>query len=105
MLLERPFLALYPFGFAGALVLAALLTPFAGLLARRLGVVAAPRPDRWSKRPTPLLGGIAICAAVALTFTFIPQPIQADRWERYGFLVAGAALIFALGLYDDLKRL
>src|SRR5262245_60344194 len=101
MLLERPFLALYPFGFVVALALAAILTPFAGLIARRLGVVAAPRPDRWSKRPTPMLGGIAIFAAIALAFAFVPQPIQEDRWERYGFLVAGAALIFALGLYDD----
>jgi len=42
--------------FAGTLV----LTPVVRALARRRGVVARPKSDRWHKKPTALLGGGAI---------------------------------------------
>ncbi len=105
MLVERPFAALYPFAFALAAFLAAALSPLAARLAQRLGVVAAPRADRWHRRPTPMLGGLAIFAAIAIAFVVVPQPLQEDRYERYAYLVVGAAVVFALGLYDDLRRL
>ncbi len=102
---DQPYLTLYPAGLLLALLAAALLTPLAGLLARRTGVVAAPRPDRWHGRPTPLLGGLAIMGAATVVFVTLDQPIQEDRYERFGFLLLGALAMFLLGLYDDLKGL
>jgi len=41
-------------------VLALVLTPLVRALARRRGIVAQPKSDRWHKKPTPMLGGVAI---------------------------------------------
>ncbi len=60
------------------------LVPLCQLAARRLNVVARPSGDRWHKRPTPLLGGVAIFAAVALldeSALNARQPALAD-WAR-----------------------
>ncbi|MBI3599037.1 MAG: undecaprenyl/decaprenyl-phosphate alpha-N-acetylglucosaminyl 1-phosphate transferase, partial [Nitrospinae bacterium] len=49
-----------------------ILTPFVKVLATRFGKVAEVRGDRWHKKPTPLLGGIAIWASwliIAILFT------------------------------------
>jgi UDP-GlcNAc:undecaprenyl-phosphate GlcNAc-1-phosphate transferase len=105
VVLTQPFLALYPLGLAVGAVLAALLTPLAGRLAHRAGIVAAPRPDRWHSSPTPMLGGVAIFLAVAVAFALIPEPMQQNRYERFAYLLVGAVMIFLLGLYDDARRL
>ena len=47
-----------------ALIAAAIFTPLVRGAARRLGMVAAPKSDRWHTRPTALLGGVGIYAAV-----------------------------------------
>ncbi len=83
-------------GFALATAATALLRP----LARRLGAVAPPRPDRWNPRPTPLLGGIAIAIPVAAAALLLP-PGSRDALV----LVAGASALGALGLLDDLRPL
>ncbi len=82
-----------------AFALAFGLTPVVRASARRLGIVARPRGDRWHKKPTALLGGIAIFAAVLVTYLVHFPRGQAD-------LVLGASsLLFLLGLLDDLVRL
>src|SRR3989442_1989041 len=43
-----------------SLVAALALTPAARWLALRVGVVAHPMTERWHRRPTPLLGGVAV---------------------------------------------
>jgi UDP-GlcNAc:undecaprenyl-phosphate GlcNAc-1-phosphate transferase len=88
-----------------ALGLAMLLTPLAGRLAGRIGLVAYPRGDRWHRSPTPLMGGVAIFFAIVPLFLILPGPIQADPLDRFGGLLIGASLIFALGLWDDLRTL
>jgi UDP-GlcNAc:undecaprenyl-phosphate/decaprenyl-phosphate GlcNAc-1-phosphate transferase len=87
-------------GIALALVAALALTPLVRALARRYGMVTRPRADRWAKKPTALLGGVAIFAAFALAaFGVLPQ-------VPYGGVVLGAsAFIFLLGLVDDLRPL
>jgi len=76
---------------------AAGLTPLVIKLAQRFGRVAAPQADRWHKKPTALLGGIAIYLAFALAI--IPflggDPVL---WAVFG----GATFMFLSGLYDDL---
>ncbi|MBI2321385.1 MAG: hypothetical protein HYU88_04665, partial [Chloroflexi bacterium] len=85
---------------AGAFLFAALLTPAAMWLARRIGVVAKPRADRWHRQPTPLLGGLAIAGAF---FAVAPWGLGWD--QRVAGILLGAALMVALGLWDDVAHL
>jgi len=74
------------------------LTPVVRLLARRFGLLAHPVSDRWHRHPVPLLGGIAIAAAVAAGMVLVARP------TRIGPLLLYSGLMFALGLADDLRR-
>ena len=78
--------------FAGTLV----LTPVVRALARRRGVVARPKSDRWHKKPTALLGGGAIFTVVAaVNLALVPLTPQAR-------VVLGAgSFLFLVGLIDD----
>lgn len=80
-----------------ALVLA--LTPVVRGLARRWGVVARPKSDRWHSKPTAMLGGVAIWLAVMVSYLlFVPHTPR-------GWVVAGAStFLFLVGLIDDLAR-
>jgi UDP-GlcNAc:undecaprenyl-phosphate GlcNAc-1-phosphate transferase len=82
---------------AFAASLALVLTPFVRLLARRLGIVAKPKTDRWHKKPTAMLGGVAIWLSVVITyFAFVPR-------TPYGWVViAASTFLFLVGLVDDL---
>ena len=79
-----------------SLALAAALTPVVRSFARRWGFVAKPKTDRWHKRPTAMMGGVAIWLAVITTFlTLVPH-------TSAGWVVAGAAsFLFLVGLIDD----
>jgi len=76
--------------------LSAALTPVVRSLARRWGFVAKPKTDRWHKRPTTMMGGVAIWLAVITTYlTLVPH-------TSAGWVVAGAAsFLFLVGLIDD----
>lgn len=79
---------------------AVLLTPLAIILARRTGAVAHPRPDRLSRRKTPLLGGVVIFIAAFLPLSWLhPRPMEISG------LLAGGCIIFLVGLVDDLRGL
>lgn len=73
-----------------------IFTPLVIMLAHRMGWVAHPRKDRWHVRPTALMGGMAIFLAVSLTMVVFTRP--AGLW----WVWVGAALLFVLGLADDL---
>ena len=88
-----------------ALGLAIVLTPIAGRVAGRIGLVAYPKRDRWHRSPTPLMGGVAIFFAIVPLVMTIPEMVSANTIDRFGLLILGACLIFALGLIDDLKAL
>lgn len=79
---------------------ACLLTPIVRHVAVRAGFVANPVSDRWGKRVTARLGGIAMFAGVLLS---------AVIWIAYepmlGWLLAGLLMAFVLGLMDDVRRL
>ena len=104
-----PFQPLQLVPVAASFVLALVLTPIVRALARRWGMVAKPKTDRWHKKPTAMLGGVAIFLSVALPILFyllfIPQ--RADEIARHGraylWVTLGAsAFLFAIGLADDL---
>jgi UDP-GlcNAc:undecaprenyl-phosphate GlcNAc-1-phosphate transferase len=67
-------------------------------LARKFGLVAKPRADRWHRKPTALFGGLAIFAAFLLSFFgFRPADSEGDA-----LLITCASAMFVLGLADDI---
>jgi UDP-GlcNAc:undecaprenyl-phosphate GlcNAc-1-phosphate transferase len=68
--------------------------------AYRLGFIAAPSNKRWHRKPTALLGGIAIVVSFYLPF-LLTSPKNTTLWT----LAIASLLMFALGLFDDLKHI
>ena len=93
----RPFL-----GLAVAFAAALALTPVCRSLARRLGMIAAPKDDRWHRKPTAMLGGPAIVAAGLAAF-LVAGGFRAPR--LFLAWMAGAVLVSALGVLDDILHL
>ena len=85
---------------AVSFVLALALTPLVRAVARRFGMVAKPRLDRWHQKPTAMMGGVAIFASVAIAYlAVVPHTPQT-------FLVmCVSAFLFLLGLIDDLLHI
>ncbi|MGB7759801.1 MAG: hypothetical protein WBL61_08235 [Bryobacteraceae bacterium] len=81
-----------------AAALVAVLTCAQIRLNGALGLTAAPRTDRWHRKPTPSSGGVAVFAACAAIYT-------AFFWGSHGAVAAGAAALWVLGLVDDRVRL
>ncbi|MBP7416752.1 MAG: undecaprenyl/decaprenyl-phosphate alpha-N-acetylglucosaminyl 1-phosphate transferase, partial [Pyrinomonadaceae bacterium] len=80
-----------------SLVIGMLLTLAIRSFATRFGFVAKPKIDRWHKRPTAMLGGVAIFAATTIVyFSFVP--VTHDSLVVLG----GSAFLFLVGLVDDL---
>ncbi|MFL7794974.1 MAG: glycosyltransferase family 4 protein, partial [Anaerolineae bacterium] len=91
------------FGISAGLAL--LLTPLAGRLGRRLGVVDRPGGRRAHKGEVPRLGGIPLFVAfvVAVGVGQLLGIPTADAKEpiRLLGLLSGSALLFVVGLIDD----
>jgi UDP-GlcNAc:undecaprenyl-phosphate/decaprenyl-phosphate GlcNAc-1-phosphate transferase len=101
--------------FVVAAAVAAVLTPLAAWLARRLGAVDVPRERGLAWRETPLLGGLAILVAVLVAAAiWMPDTItlphtahaapgvnKANTWG----LIVGACLIALVGAVDDVRDL
>jgi len=60
-------------------------------------MIATPKSDRWHKKPTAMLGGVAIWLSVVIGyFVFVPS-------STYGWVILGAStFLFLVGLADDL---
>lgn len=86
--------------FAVALVTAALLTPLAARLAVRVGAVDRPRDRGLATKDTPLLGGLAIFAAVIVASGLFLN-LDGAIGERMRGVLAGAALVTLVGAADD----
>jgi UDP-GlcNAc:undecaprenyl-phosphate/decaprenyl-phosphate GlcNAc-1-phosphate transferase len=104
------------FAFLAAAAVAGVLTPFAGKLAQRVGAIAFPSTRGLARKPTPLLGGLAILVGFLVAATFwMPDTIAlkpaahtastvteiVHKWP----LIAGAVLIALVGAIDDIKDL
>jgi len=83
--------------FIAGLVLSLIATPAVRALALRFRICAFPAQDRWHSRPVPLLGGVAIAFGLA-GGVLIGGP---DSRLIPLFLYAG--LMFALGVFDDVR--
>lgn len=87
-----------PFFVGAVAAIASVAATFAvRAFAVKRGFVAKPKSDRWHKRPTAMLGGVAIFAATAgVFFTLVP-------YTRESLVVfGGSAFLFLVGLVDDL---
>jgi UDP-GlcNAc:undecaprenyl-phosphate GlcNAc-1-phosphate transferase len=100
------------FSFLVATAVAAAATPLAARLARRLGAVDQPKERGLSRRATPLLGGLAILAAVLVAgWIWLPPKIFLPHVHggppgpggvvHIWAVVAGACLITLVGAIDD----
>lgn len=79
--------------------LSLLFTPIVIRVAHRYKWIAFPKKDRWHKKPTALMGGIALFASGSLTVLVFPQ--TGVPWT----LCLGAAIMFVTGLVDDFKTI
>jgi UDP-GlcNAc:undecaprenyl-phosphate/decaprenyl-phosphate GlcNAc-1-phosphate transferase len=102
--------------FVVAAAIAAVLTPVAARLARRLGAVDVPRERGLAWRETPLLGGLAILVAVLVAAAiWMPDTINLPRTAHAARgvvskadtlgLIVGACLIALVGAIDDVRDL
>lgn len=62
----------------------------------KYGFVAAPKADRWHKRPTAMMGGVAIYLATVLMF-FLFLPVTKESL----IVLGGSSFLFVVGLLDD----
>ena len=104
------------YAFLAAAAVAALLTPLAARLARRVGAISFPSSRGLASKPTPTLGGLAILAGFLLAAAiWMPDTIHLARaphaapgvlspvskWP----LIGGAVLIAVVGALDDIYDL
>jgi UDP-GlcNAc:undecaprenyl-phosphate GlcNAc-1-phosphate transferase len=80
--------------------LALALVPAVRAYARWRGYVVKPTADRWHRRETAMLGGVAVYAAATVATLVLARPLE-PLWI---YFVAGT-LIFLVGLTDDFVRL
>ena len=80
-----------------SLALALALTPVVRVAARRFGMVAKPKTDRWHKKPTAMMGGVAIWSSVLITYIFF-LPHTPHTWV----IITVSSFLFFVGLVDDL---
>lgn len=79
---------------------AALLTLAVRSLAIKYDLVARPKSDRWHKRPTAMLGGIAIFAATVVMYgLLVPHTVESL------IVLAAASFLFLVGLIDDILNI
>ncbi len=95
--------------FSAALAIGWWVTPRVGSLAVRYKKVAVPCEDRWHKKETPLLGGIAMAAAfygvtiLGALFGVFGSDTR-SLWHLMPLLLCGFGM-FLLGLWDDFRNL
>ncbi|MBT6047454.1 MAG: hypothetical protein HOG49_11590 [Candidatus Scalindua sp.] len=89
----------YLFPFFSAFFISISIMPCIIRISHRYGYVAAPKEDRWHKKPTALLGGVGIYISFIIP-ALIFVPLNA---LTVGVLLCATAM-FSLGLYDDLRE-
>ena len=68
--------------------------------ARKQNFVATPKLDRWHKKPTAMLGGVAIFLTTTLMYLlFVPQTSESL------VILAGSMFLFIVGLVDDILHI
>lgn len=89
-----------PFIAASSFIVSLVLTFVVREFARRKGFVAEPKSDRWHKKPTAMMGGIAIFIT-----TVIGYLIFIDITKESVAIISGASFLFLVGLIDDIREI
>lgn len=104
-----PFSPLNFLSVAVAFGLALGLTPLVRAFARRIGLVAKPKSDRWHKKPTAMLGGVAIWLSVVISYLLFFRPNTILGFDSTNLsvsyswvIISASAFLFLVGLVDDL---
>ena len=85
---------------AASFSLALILTPLVRMFARRFGFVAKPKIDRWHKKPTAMLGGVAIwLSVIVICLVFSPHIIYGKQ------ILLASTFLFVVGLVDDVVHI
>jgi len=83
-----------------SLVLAAALTFAVRAVAGRMGFVAKPKSDRWHKKPTAMMGGVAIFLTTIIAYAaFVPKTGESL------IVIAASSFLFLVGLLDDVLNI
>ena len=83
-----------------AFVLSIILTYAVRGFARKHNFVARPQNNRWHKKPTALMGGVAIFLATILVYlVFVPKATAS--WV----IIGGSTLLFVVGMIDDIRTI
>jgi UDP-GlcNAc:undecaprenyl-phosphate/decaprenyl-phosphate GlcNAc-1-phosphate transferase len=77
-----------------------ILIPILRWFGLRMGGVAMPRADRWHRQPTVILGGVAMYMSTFWVALFFVPGLK-----EYWAVLAGASLMFFVGLVDDIRPL
>lgn len=102
-----PFSSINLLAVAASAGLAIVLTPIVRALARRFGMVAKPKTDRWHKAPTAMMGGVAIWLAVIIGYFIFVRPQSGEHWGYFpashlDAVILASTFLFLIGLADDL---
>ncbi len=93
-----------------SIIFALAITPVVRWAGIRLGAVDFPNQRKVHKEPVPRIGGIAILFSIFLSVVIskllFTETLSALSWTTQRlFYVAGALFIFAVGLFDDFRKL
>src|SRR5687767_13378548 len=90
-----------PFGAGAAALLASVLLTYAvRSIAPRMGFVAKPKSDRWHKRETAMMGGVAIFLTTVLMYAvLVPATLETQ------VVIGASAFLFLVGLLDDVLNI
>ena len=94
--------------FLASLVIALVITPVARAVAIRYGMLDRPGARKVHLTPVPLLGGLAIYAAVVLTILFFFRDIYTtspEAWYQILGILGGVTVLVVVGFLDDNGRL
>jgi len=83
-----------------AFVASVILTFGVRAFARRKGYVAKPKSDRWHKRSTAMMGGVAIFLTTVIVSLFFVKQTHDSL-----VILAGSSFLFFVGLIDDLLHI
>ena len=101
-----PFSSFHLLAVGASAVLALGLTPVVQIVARRYGLIAAPKTDRWHKKPTAMFGGVAIWLSVVISYFVFVRPATGLGWGRFpgsplDVVIGASTFLFLVGLADD----
>jgi UDP-GlcNAc:undecaprenyl-phosphate/decaprenyl-phosphate GlcNAc-1-phosphate transferase len=86
-----------------AFLIADLIFPSIMRMCRRIGAIDRPGGHKAQKHPTPFLGGVGVCIAIATALLLTIDFSQLDKWMPFVGIWAGGIFVLALGVLDDWK--